>query len=117
MANVQLNKELPQTVIHNDSQSRSDEKKQILKNYPNRELDHLFFQTGTYDVLHYHQAEAKQILDLIFSLIQLCWHKFTSKAITVRTIPLHREEYEKNSNTKIRFLNNVLRIACRQLNF
>ena len=31
MANVQLNKELPETIIHNFSQSRSDEKRQILK--------------------------------------------------------------------------------------
>ena len=54
MANVQLKKELPETVIHNYSQIRSDEKRVILRNYPSRDLDHLFFQTGTYDVLHYH---------------------------------------------------------------
>ena len=54
----------------------SDERKAILKHYPNRDLDYLLFQTGTYDVLHYRQANAKQILGLMFAFIQLCWHKF-----------------------------------------
>ena len=106
-----------ETIVHNYAQSRSDEKQVIFKQYPKRDLDYLLFQTGTYDVLHYRQATAKQILDPIFAFIQLCWYKFTPRLITVCTVPLHGEDYEEKRNVKIRFRNNILRVACKQLNF
>ena len=47
MDNVQMNKERNENIVHSYSQSRSDEKKAIFKHFSNRNMDYLFFQTGT----------------------------------------------------------------------